>query len=412
MKNTLSSEELSSLKNKIKIHLVKNKLEEPNDAIERKSQSLNPQKWIPWFNAQNDFARDILEKIRASSISARILADKVIYTLGNGFHIEGKDVNKALNYFLEVNAEGESMQDIISKIAKDYYFLGNAFIEVVRIGNRINLNHLDASTILVAKPENNRKGFYFSRDWKNYMLPEFEPLFLPQYPNYQKIKGLEGERCIIHIRNYYPGYYYYGLPDYYAAYYSGWMNIDYHIPKFNENRFENQFRPSGMIVFTGKNLSEEDEKSMNDKIEKNWSGEANSSKLIVISVQDETLAPKYIPFNDAPEGAFRDLQRLATENIIAAHNWHPSLILQQPGKLSNSSEIQTAYELISSTYIIPNRNRILTPILKVLRNELKLSIDKLDVQTTSPVSLYSQIDPKQVLSSEEQRNILGYSEQF
>jgi hypothetical protein len=408
MQQITNDEAKALLKKKVNIHVVRNKLAAPIEAVERKSQGMNPMKWVPWFNSRNDFARDMLEKVRVSPTSARILHDKVVYTLGNSFIVEGQDAQIAQDYFNEVNAEGDTMHELLARLAKDYYFLGNAFLEVVKIGSRINLGHLDASSMLVAKPDGNTKGFYFSRDWQNYLLPEFTPLFLPAYPAFGKIKGLEGERAVIHIRNYHPGYFYYGLPDFYAAYYAGWMNIDYHIPKYNENRFENQFRPSGMLLFSGQKLSKEEEKKLIDKVEGNWSGEGNNSSLIIISAEDPSLVPKYIPFNDAPEGAFRELQKLATENLITAHNWHPALLLQQPGKLSNATDIQTAFELISTTYISPNRNLLLAPILKILRKEMGLAIDKMDVRSVSPVSFFSQLDPKQVLSVEEQRSVLGF----
>ncbi len=403
----INKTDVENISNKIKeVRIVENLLSKPIPAIERKLQQNNAFPWVPWFANTNDFVRDLLDKLKCSPASARIISDKVIYTIGNELLFSGKDHEKAKTFARSVNADGASLYEVFEKLTRDYYSLGNAFLEVIKIGNRINLDALDASTILVAKPENYNNpsgGFYYCRDWKNHHF--FPPLYHTRYPEFSKSKNTE--RSIIHLKNYQTGYYYYGLPDYYAAYYSGWMNIDYQIAKFNETKFENQFRPSGILIFTGQALSDEEAKNLTAKVQQNWTGEGNNSKVIIATVNDPSLAPKWINFDDAPSGAFETLQTIANEKIITAHNWHPALILQQSGKLSNANEIQTAFELICNSYIHPNRKKITRIFDRIFSEQLNFSLNPIEVKSNSPISYNAQLDPKLLFTIDEQRAMLG-----
>lgn len=441
-----SKEEAGKLmKSAVHFTTFSNKLSAPIEAVESHRQQLNPKWWVHFFDSQNDFALNVMNKIKGSATTARIIHDKVVYTVGNGVTFEGPGAKLAELYCKNVNAENHDFQEVFRRISHDYYSLGNAYLGIAKIkipGTtdkfRYNLIHLDATTILVSKPidpfnSDTVNGFWQCNDFPNWtQTPKY---FYASYPNFQPVRSLgnwkgsqrsldkaesplskdkenamkqegDNEYSVIHIKNYFPGYYYYGLPDFYAAYFSGWLNIDYQIPKYNENRFENQFRPSGMLVFVSPTTSEEEAKALNDKIKKDWQGEGQNSKVMVFTVSDPLDAPKYIEFNDAPAGAFETLQALAVQNIIQANNWHPALLIQQKGMHSGGDEIQTAYEMVSNTYINPNRERLLKPFYDVFKT-MGFELDDITITTSSPVSYSKQIDPKLVLTINEQREVLG-----
>ena len=104
-----------------------------------------------------------------------------------------------------------------------------------------------------------------------------------------------------------------------------------------------------------------------------------------------------------------DLQKLTDQNIITAHRWQPALSgIISSGKMNNTgSEIRIAYDLAMSTVIKDTTNILLEPIKKVLAMETGMDTDDLQVVYQPPISFLSDIDPKQVLTINEQRAMLN-----
>ena len=73
---------------------------------------------------------------------------------------------------------------------------------------------------------------------------------------------------------------------------------------------------------------------------------------------------------------------------------------------NTGSEIRIAYELAMSTVIKDTTNILLDPIKKVINRELGIDTEDLKVIYEPPISFLSDIDPKQVLTINEQRAML------
>jgi hypothetical protein len=364
---------------------------------------------VPWFDSDNLFPLHLSERAALSTTHNRILRDKVNYILGDGLMVDATARHKKLlhDYLSRCNAAGEDIQAVLSRIALDFCTYGNAFLYLVRNGDFTAISHLDATWCRVAAK---KPGIYYSRGFnrrQDYLLdPELKPEFIPAYPQFAGIRGSKSQHAVLHIRDYAPGYHWYGQIDYHAAWYSGWLDIDYHIPKYNLSRFHNQFRPSGLLVVAGQNLNEQQAEALQQEISRNYVGEGTASKLLVAIVNDEAQAPKFIPFDDAAKGAFADLQQMANENIILAHNWHPALVIQQPGKLSGGADIRAAFEQVYHTVIRQKQHSLLRPLKRVL-GDMGFVFNDLSISTPFPVGA---IDPQKVLTTTELRQELGFEE--
>jgi hypothetical protein len=420
-----SSKEARDILSKGVLSLKSFALDMPMPGVERGSQVTNTEEFIPWFDSDNLFPLHINERARLSTTHSRILQDKVTYIIGDGLNVEGSAAEQKLlrAYFDKCNAAGEDIETVLTRVATDYCTFGNAFLYLVRSEGFTAISHLDATYCRVARPaekKNKRdkeekgqaasgilysRGFNRRRGYKT--IPELKPEFIPLYPHFAPTGNGNATHSVLHIKEYTPGYFWYGQIDYYAAYYSGWLDIDYHIPKFNLSRFQQQFKPSGMLVISGRNLTEKQAADMQQEIAKSYTGEGTAGKLLVAIVNDETQAPKFISFDDIPEGAFNELQQIANENIILAHNWHPSLVLQQAGKLSTANDLIAAFEQVYNTVIRRKQAELLKPLRKVLR-DCGFRFGDLTISTPAPVSFAGQLDPQKVLTREELRRELGY----
>lgn len=350
--------------------------------------------WMP-FGKDNLFPQYLAELKRQSSTHRSVLAQKTTFTTGAGFSTE----NEELKAFIEdVNANGESLKDCFKKLADDYYTYGNAFLEGVIYDGGINFYHKDASTARLSK---NKNHVYFNPDWANYKRNKDKTQRIPIYPN------IASSRFIIHYKDYESTFNFYGLPDYVAA--LEHIAIDYEIGKYNHTAFKNGFSPSAIVTVNG-DFGEAEAEKFVETAKDTLTGSGNNSKILfLVKNGDDANSTDVQILNNKEDGDFLDLQKLTDQNIITAHRWQPALSgIVSSGKMNNTgSEIRIAYDLAMSTVIRDTTNILLSPIKSVISREVGLDTSDLTVVYEPPISFLADIDPKQVLTVNEQRTMLN-----
>lgn len=350
--------------------------------------------FIP-FGKDNLFPQYLAELKRQSSTHRSVLAQKTTFTTGGGFLTS----NDALADFIEdVNANGESLKDCFKKLADDYYTYGNAFLEGVVYDGGVNFYHKDASTARVSK---NKKHVYFNSDWTDYRKNKDKTQRIPVYPQ------ISNSRFIIHYKDYESTFNFYGLPDYVAA--LEHIAIDYEIGKFNHTSFKNGFSPSAIVTVNG-DFGEAEAEKFVETAKDTLTGSGNNSKILFLVKNGEDSRGTDVQIiSNKEDGDFLDLQKLTDQNIITAHRWQPALSgIVSSGKMNNTgSEIRIAYDLAMSTVIRDTTNILLDPIKRVINAEMNIDTSDLTVAYEPPISFLADIDPKQVLTINEQRAMLN-----
>lgn len=350
--------------------------------------------FIP-FGKDNLFPQYLAELKRQSSTHRSVLAQKTTFTTGGGFLTS----NDALADFIEdVNANGESLKDCFKKLADDYYTYGNAFLEGVVYDGGVNFYHKDASTARVSK---NKKYVYFNSDWTDYRKNKDKTQRIPVYPQ------ISNSRFIIHYKDYESTFNFYGLPDYVAA--LEHIAIDYEIGKFNHTSFKNGFSPSAIVTVNG-DFGEAEAEKFVETAKDTLTGSGNNSKILFLVKNGEDSRGTDVQIiSNKEDGDFLDLQKLTDQNIITAHRWQPALSgIVSSGKMNNTgSEIRIAYDLAMSTVIRDTTNILLEPIKRVINAEMGIDTSDLTVAYEPPISFLADIDPKQVLTINEQRAMLN-----
>lgn len=350
--------------------------------------------FIP-FGKDNLFPQYLAELKRQSSTHRSVLAQKTTFTTGGGFLTS----NDALADFIEdVNANGESLKDCFKKLADDYYTYGNAFLEGVVYDGGVNFYHKDASTARVSK---NKKYVYFNSDWTDYRRNKDKTQRIPVYPQ------IANSRFIIHYKDYESTFNFYGLPDYVAA--LEHIAIDYEIGKFNHTSFKNGFSPSAIVTVNG-DFGEAEAEKFVETAKDTLTGSGNNSKILFLVKNGEDSRGTDVQIiSNKEDGDFLDLQKLTDQNIITAHRWQPALSgIVSSGKMNNTgSEIRIAYDLAMSTVIRDTTNILLEPIKRVINAEMGIDTSDLTVAYEPPISFLADIDPKQVLTINEQRAMLN-----
>ena len=371
--------------------------------------------WVPFFkNDKNMFPNDCAKRAKRSSTHNALIESKVGYIVGNGFTYsrngEALDIEKEqgfTDYINSINSYGESLIDIYTKCARDLVTTGNFALEVVRRGSGQFLFHKDITTVRLQKADAEGKinNAFLSPDWssikKNTKAGHEEKI--TKIPTY--IYSSKEKNSIYYCTSYTPEHSYYGLPDWSGA--AQWIDIEYRIPKFNIDKFDNGFHVGAIVdLFGTEPPNGMLPQQYVEKIRDSFTGEGNNSKVLFQMLDSQEQKSSIQILDNVREGDFQQLHNLAVQNIITAHRFTPSLAgIQTAGKLGSLQQIQTEFEIISGTVIQPYKNKILRIINGLIR-EAGFDI-KLSVHTPSPVSVASAIDPREVLTINEQRTLLG-----
>ena len=349
-------------------------------------------KFIP-FGTNNLFPQYLAELKRKSSTHRSVLAQKAVFTSGAKFVTNNETVK---DYIKDVNADGESLRDVFKKLADDYYTFGNAYLEGVLYDGGLNLYHIDATTVRMSK---SKKEAYVHPDWAKYNSMKDKLSIIPLYPN------SKASRFVLQFKDYEPTFQFYGLPDYVAA--LEHIAVDYEIGKWNHTKFKNGFQPSAIIEING-DMGEEEAKKLVREAQKKFVGDGNNGKIMFIVKNGDASSANVQIIKDDQEGSWIDLQRITDQNIVTAHRWQPSLSgLVSSGKMNNTgSEIRIAYDLAMTTVIKDTSDLLLNGLRKVLYNEMGILPEELIIHFEAPISFVTQIDPKAILTINEQRKML------
>ena len=146
-----------------------------------------------------------------------------------------------------------------------------------------------------------------------------------------------------------------------------------------------------------------------ESIKDSFTDEGNNHKMIIQMLDSADQATQITEFSTNREGELLELQNLATQTIIAGHRWFASLAgISQAGSLGSNQQIRNEYNIALKGVIIP---QFQTPLLALFNDLLKIAgFDnvELGILNVAPVGIEDKIEPKEVLTVNEQRELLGY----
>ena len=307
---------------------------------------------------------------RRSTIHRRIINDKADYISGKGFTTD--EQSPRLNKLIEcVNSSGESLRDLIHKLAFDKALFGNAFVEIITDEkcSFLSMFHQDASRCRVSR-DNSR--ILLHNDWKHYK--QSETVSIPLFPQFE-IKEDGYYHSIWHYKDYEPMFEHYGIPSYVAG-----MNVSaiaYKTDKWNISRLDNSFQLSGVMLLDGGVDNEEQAEAIARTAQQKFAGKPGQV-MFMIKDCDENDSSRFIPISSSNEGDWKNLHDQAVSDIVIAHSWFRALSgLDYAGGFS-SQRIVYEYEVALNTVILSAQSELIEPLKKAI--ELILDEDTSSLQ--------------------------------
>jgi len=387
------------------------------------------QTWCPFFTEDYMYLKYMIATIDNSVTLRNVILQMTTLIVGDGFSASAKKRTSFLKNLLSrvfgdlstlsvdelneaiasVNINGESLEEVIEKVAFDYLSFGNAvvYFKKIEVGKtkKLNMHHAPLGNVAIKRNDDGVKSAIgLCDDWEDWAQQEIKEV--PIYPTI----GANGMTAI-HIKNYSPNHNYWGIPSWIASGY--WAEIEYRIAKYNISQLKNGFMPSAIMQLFGA-IPEQDRRKLEQQLKDKYTGTGNGSQLLLNFVVDPEYAAKIELIKDESEGRFLELQKMATQSIVTSMGYTMSLSgVAQGGKLGTNQQIRDELEFVTNTAIKRVQRKIeqkiLVPFMQ-LSSEVKPSLQGilLEIVTSSPLSLAGQLDPRHVLTLDEQRKVFGY----
>lgn len=352
------------------------------------------------FGSDNLFPQALIELMRNSSVHRGIINNKRIYSTGNGFTTEDKNVEQ---WIANVNANNESLKTVFGKLQMDHISFGNAYFEIVTDSKRsfVNIYHKDASKFRISK---DKKFAIWHPDWSYYSSYKNQSISFPLYPQFGKQPGSKFLHSMFHLKNYEPGSDVYGVPAYISGLNSA--GIIYKTDKWNLSRLDNSFKPSGVLIVDA-DMSPEDAKNFEDKFDEKFTGEETQGKVMKIIREDAGQGTRFISLNDNYEGDWTLLHKQSESNIITAHNWYRSLSGIADNTGFDTQRILNEYEVAKNTVILDQQNSVLDGIRELLMQTKGMDATTLEVINRQPTSFAQLLNLNRITRIWEGRKMAG-----
>ena len=314
---------------------------------------------------------------RRSTTHRRIINDKADYIAGKGFTCDGEHEPQLAAFIRRVNGQGESLRQLLSKLAFDKALFGNAFLEAVTDPGHtfLALYHQDATRCRVARDS---QHILLHHDWSAFRAEEARTL--PLYPLFEE--QADGTlRTMIHYKDYEPAFKQYGVPPYIAG-----LNVSaiaYKTDRWNISRLDNSFQLSGVMMLDSSAGNEADAERIVRLAERKFAGNPGQVMFVIREGGDDDNS-RFIPIASQNEGDWEALHEQATADIVVAHSWFRTLSGLDYSSGFSAERILHEYEVALNTVILAEQAELTEPIRRVISELLGFDTSSLEIVNRPP----------------------------
>lgn len=287
---------------------------------------------------------------------------------GTADFVSGEDVIcNVMGFEKTINKNGETINDIVQRIAADYLIFGAFALQVIRnLGGGISeIYWVDINKL---RSDEKNEVFFYSDDWsKSYGRVKYlvYPKFKPNDSNPSSIFYFKGHKTRT----------VYGTPIYNAAIKN--IMIDKAITDFHLNEINNNFLSSKLISFNNgvpdDNLKVEIERNLNEK----FSGSGNAGRMMISFAESKENAPEVINLSsDDFDSRYESLEKRNNQQIFVAFRCTPTLFgLVTESNGFSTNEYRDSYKIFNRCVVRPIQKNIVDAFDKIFGFESSITIE-------------------------------------
>lgn len=292
---------------------------------------------------------------------------------GTGDYVCGDDIVCNVSGFTStVNKKGETMSDIIQKIAIDYLVFGSFAVQVIRNinGGVAEIYWLDINKL---RSDEKNEVFYYSEDW-NKSYGRVKTLIYPKFK-----QGDSNPTSIFYFKgNKSRGVY--GMPIWAAAVKNA--QIENNITDFHLNEIENNFMTSKLISFNNGQPSDEQKEEIERNLNEKFAGAKNAARVMISFSDSKENAPEVISLStDDFAERYASLEKRNKEQIFIAFRAQPIIFgLQKENNGFSQDEYLQSFALFNRTMVKPIQNIIINSFDKIFSEKNSVVIKPFSIE--------------------------------
>lgn len=289
-----------------------------------------------FWGDDNKFPQTLFNLYLNSPVMSGIINGTVDFISGNEV-ISNLDV---------VNRDGETINDIVRKIATDYEIFGGFAIQVINLPNKKELYALDMQRVRVNE---NEDKIYYCKNWGKYGSK------IVSYDMFDATKNQPNSVLLYkgHLtRDCYP------IPRYIGALDS--IRTSCEIGKFHLNNILNNLSSSAIVNFNNGVPSIEVQHDIEKRLNEKFAGADNAGRtLVTFNDSKESAVTIERLGEDRFDEKFQTLSKSTMQEIFIAFRATPELFgFSSEGNGFSKSEFLEAFDLYYKTLVKPVQNDI------------------------------------------------------
>lgn len=335
---------------------------------------------------------------------ARSLAIKATCAVNLGLNVVDGNETAVMERLSQVNEEGESLLQVLHKVALDYETTGNGVLECVR-GKGGMVEEL-----------------YFCPAMYTYRRPRGNPTpFLYRGPaggivEYQRLMpGATDPQSLIHFSQPTQASRYYGLPEW-----SGIISdieLDYYATLYSQKFFVNSGIPDLVILVEGGQFDTETEEKVVEFVRQNFKGVDNAHRTLYLPVNDSEVKVRFERL--APDNAWsapiEKIKESCRDRILSGHGVPPRLAgVVTAGQLGGGGEAEGQLGIFQEITIAPRQRMFAEQINRLLPEmgiKATIAFEPLNTTASEKESeKFERLVNAGILDANEARFELGWGE--
>jgi len=318
--------------------------------------------WVS-FGQNNDYFDRLIDRYLDSPTNSRCINGIIDMVYGRG--LESTNSSIFPSHYVKMRKLMRPKE--IKRLINDYYLLGQGALQVSYSKDKktiLKVSHFPMETLRAEKAVKGIiKAYYYHPKWVDLKTSD-EPKRIPTFGN-----GGDKELNEIYVfKPYRSGFYYYATTAYQAC--LQYAKLESEVSNYHISNIENGLAPSLFINFNNGIPDSTVQQSIENKINKKFSGTSQSGKAIIaFNDSAETKAditPIHLP--DA-HAQYQFLSDEATAKIMLGHGIVSPILLgikDNTGFGNNAEELRTASVLMDNVIIRPLQDGILYGLEELL----------------------------------------------
>ena len=312
--------------------------------------------WVPFgVYGHDDFFNAVISAWNVSTTTSACVEGIADLIYGKGLYSKSEEFNTTLEKLIP--------QEETKRVAFDLKLFGNAAYQVYWNDEHtkiIKFYHVPVQTLRAEKiyGEPKIQNYYYCTDWNDQRRVK-DKKKIPAF-------GTSNEKYeILYIKNYFPGLYYYSLPDWVSA--MQYSIAEGEISNLHLNNITNGFLPAVMINFNNGVPAPEERETIEDLIQAKFTGTDNAGRFMLSFNDDPATKPTIdvIQIDNLHE-KYQYVADYTQDRILVAHRVTSPLLFgirtANNGFSSQSEEMKTAFSIMQTMTISPFQNIILNSL--------------------------------------------------